>query len=241
MTSSTEALVSYRDASSYLVPRTLVDRIPPVLVVAGAVAGLCGLAIALSALPAMFAVTLSFAILLAVTGASSRAIADEPIDPEVVGDGDVRLAYLRVLGAHVELAHALGPVGTRSDAILLEQSRDLVLACGRAALATNGAHRHLAAHDPVAIAAEAATLREQAATADHGAAADLEAAALAHAQHVDALVALRATIDRTRARLERARSSIELLAARLVRLSSPDVEEPREQLELQSAAIADSP
>lgn len=107
-----------------------------------------------------------FVALIALAARPTRRSGAWAIAPSEIADGELRATYCALLAAHNELAHAVVDHGrspfTRA---LLDQSRDVLVACGRIAHTTNPGARYLAAHSTDSVTSQAA----QAHAGAHGA------------------------------------------------------------------------
>lgn len=164
--------------------------------------------------------------------ANSRVRVDDEdarLDPKLLRDAEVREVYGAILAGMDKcraLYAATNPSLKDSLADGLKRSEDLVVVAGRAAKRSNAIARHLEADTPSSIERELERLRALAdRTKDQTARGSFLQAAESKAKELETYHQLQGLRDRIHAQLKVIDTSLDTLAAKLVKLEASDIAE----------------
>lgn len=220
------ALVIVHDASCCLREATWLDRVSPVVAGGCMLSGMAAITALIACLPLKLLWVLggAFVVMLVVAALPSRRIAARAIAPSEIVDLELRDVYRALLSAHAELASAVVHLGASPiTRMLLDQSRDVLIACGQSAHTTNPGARYLAVHREDAVASQATHALECIFSVEDSAArehwATTEVMRLRQRATVQELIRQR---ERVRAELEAAVARIEVTTAEVVKQHALD-------------------
>lgn len=220
------ALVTVHDTSCCLRSPSRLERLPSILVGGGILACMFTIIALGACLPLRLLWVLGgvFVALISLSAWPVRNQGALAVAPSAIADLEIRDVYRALLAAHAELASAVVHHGSSPiTRALLDQSRDLVIACGQRARTTNPGARYLAAHTTAAVEDRAGQAQAHARDDEPAIGALWAATDAARQRQLGAMQALLGQRARVRAELEAAVARLEGTAAEVVKQHMLDV------------------